>query len=101
MSSLSSKALRWGFYHMSHQHSQAALYSSISDSWGLFPHYNNTRQLNEITGEATLLSTQKAVSWLYFFLFCIFALIDRKYTFDQNSLFRHQAQAGQKALGFQ
>lgn len=37
MSSSSSKALSRGFYHMSHQDSHAALYSSILDSWGLFP----------------------------------------------------------------
>lgn len=36
-SSSSSKALSGGFYHMSHRNSHAALYSSILDSWGLFP----------------------------------------------------------------
>lgn len=37
MSSSSSKALSGGFYHMSHRNSHSALYSSILDSWGLFP----------------------------------------------------------------
>ena len=63
MSSGSSKALRGGFYHMSHQHSHAALYSSISlGQLGTVCRFiTTTRQLNGMAGDA-LLSSHRTIN---------------------------------------